>query len=78
MQASLTWPLMLHGHSSVLLQDSKQIVILGGGGTCFSFGTHLNAQPVVVDLSSAPSHTVPLGLGADGPAGLTSVPMSSS
>lgn len=69
---------MLHGHSSVLLQDSKQIVILGGGGTCFSFGTHLNAQPVVVDLSSAPSHTVPLGLGADGPAGLTSVPMSSS
>ncbi|XP_018427316.1 PREDICTED: tRNA wybutosine-synthesizing protein 4 [Nanorana parkeri] len=48
--ASLTWPLMLHGHSSVLLQDSKQIVILGGGGTCFSFGTHLNAQPVVVDL----------------------------
>ncbi|XP_073468854.1 tRNA wybutosine-synthesizing protein 4 isoform X1 [Aquarana catesbeiana] len=76
--ASLTWPLMLHGHSSVLLQDSKQIVILGGGGTCFSFGTHLNAQPVVVDLSSAPSHAVPLGLGADGPAGLTSVPMSSS
>nr|DBA32336.1 TPA: hypothetical protein GDO54_000136 [Pyxicephalus adspersus] len=49
--ASLEWPLMLHGHSSVLLQNSKQVVILGGGGTCFSFGTHLNAQPVVVDLS---------------------------
>ncbi|KAM5179880.1 tRNA wybutosine-synthesizing protein 4 [Mantella aurantiaca] len=51
--ASLPWPLMLHGHSSVFLQDTRQMVILGGGGTCFSFGTHLNKQPVVVDLSGA-------------------------
>ncbi|XP_075705456.1 tRNA wybutosine-synthesizing protein 4 isoform X2 [Rhinoderma darwinii] len=48
--ASLEWPLMLHGHSSVLLPDNKRVVVLGGGGTCFSFGTHLNKQPVVLEL----------------------------
>ncbi|XP_073420148.1 tRNA wybutosine-synthesizing protein 4 isoform X4 [Dendrobates tinctorius] len=48
--ASLEWPLMLHGHSSVLLPDGKHVMVLGGGGTCFSFGTHLNVQPTVVEL----------------------------
>ncbi|XP_044142528.1 tRNA wybutosine-synthesizing protein 4 [Bufo gargarizans] len=47
---SLEWPLMLHGHSSVLLADKKHLLLLGGGGTCFSFGTHLNRQPVVLKL----------------------------
>merc|ERR1711962_100022 len=32
--------LMLHNHSS-FIQDDK-IVVVGGGGNCFSFGTHLN------------------------------------
>ncbi|XP_075117683.1 tRNA wybutosine-synthesizing protein 4-like [Leptodactylus fuscus] len=48
--SSLERPLMLHGHSSVLLPDQKRLLLLGGGGTCFSFGTHLNAQPVLLEL----------------------------
>ncbi|XP_068122548.1 tRNA wybutosine-synthesizing protein 4 isoform X4 [Hyperolius riggenbachi] len=47
---TVDWPLMLHAHSSVLLPDMKTLMLLGGGGTCFSFGTHLNLQPVVLDL----------------------------
>ncbi|KAG8545201.1 hypothetical protein GDO81_021241 [Engystomops pustulosus] len=47
---ALEWPLMLHGHSSVLLPDMRCVAILGGGGTCFSFGTHLNARPVMLEL----------------------------
>ncbi|XP_069496661.1 tRNA wybutosine-synthesizing protein 4 isoform X2 [Ambystoma mexicanum] len=47
---SLEWPLMLHNHSSVLLPDEKSLLVLGGGGNCFSFGTHLNRQPVLLDL----------------------------
>ncbi|KAM4012225.1 tRNA wybutosine-synthesizing protein 4-like [Anomaloglossus baeobatrachus] len=53
--ALLEWPLMLHGHSSVLLPDGKHVLVLGGGGTCFSFGTHLNMQPAVVELPSTVS-----------------------
>ncbi|XP_053561673.1 tRNA wybutosine-synthesizing protein 4 [Bombina bombina] len=49
----LEWPLMLHGHSSILLPEEKQIMVLGGGGNCFSFGTHLNQQPVVIHLPPA-------------------------
>ena len=32
--------LMCHGHGSALV--SNQLWILGGGGNCFSFGTHYN------------------------------------
>uniref|UniRef100_A0A8C5PEY4 tRNA wybutosine-synthesizing protein 4 n=1 Tax=Leptobrachium leishanense TaxID=445787 RepID=A0A8C5PEY4_9ANUR len=46
----LEWPLMLHGHSSILHPDKRQILLLGGGGTCFSFGTHMNRQPVLLQL----------------------------
>ncbi|KAK2517563.1 Lcmt2 [Columba guinea] len=46
----LEWPLMLHNHSSVFLPDEKELLLVGGGGNCFSFGTHLNAQPVVLSL----------------------------
>ncbi|XP_056408460.1 tRNA wybutosine-synthesizing protein 4, partial [Hyla sarda] len=46
------WPLMLHGHSSVLLPDGQCVLVLGGGGTCFSFGTHLNKRPVMLELPS--------------------------
>ncbi|XP_053928890.1 tRNA wybutosine-synthesizing protein 4 isoform X2 [Cuculus canorus] len=48
----LEWPLMLHNHSSVLLPDEKELLVLGGGGNCFSFGTHLNSEPVLLDLNS--------------------------
>ncbi|KAK7110582.1 tRNA wybutosine-synthesizing protein 4-like [Littorina saxatilis] len=41
--------LMFHRHCSVILPDNR-IVVLGGGGNCFSFGTHLNCTPVTVDI----------------------------
>ncbi|XP_067891858.1 tRNA wybutosine-synthesizing protein 4 isoform X2 [Heterodontus francisci] len=44
------WPLMLHNHSSVLLVKERQLLVIGGGGNCFSFGTHLNHQPVLLQL----------------------------
>ncbi|NXN95323.1 TYW4 protein, partial [Rhinopomastus cyanomelas] len=47
----LEWPLMLHNHSSVLLPHEKELVLIGGGGNCFSFGTHLNPEPLLLDLS---------------------------
>ncbi|XP_033843088.1 tRNA wybutosine-synthesizing protein 4 [Periophthalmus magnuspinnatus] len=47
--ASVPWPLMLHSFCSEVT-SSKELVLIGGGGNCFSFGTHLNPQPVVVDL----------------------------
>ncbi|KAL9968447.1 hypothetical protein ACROYT_G026824 [Oculina patagonica] len=43
-------PLMLHNHRSVCWEDSQGIMVLGGGGNCFSFGTHLNDGPVFIDL----------------------------
>jgi len=43
---------MLHKHTSILL-DNGTIMLLGGGGNCFSFGTHLNSTPVIVDVSKA-------------------------
>ncbi|KAI5106871.1 tRNA wybutosine-synthesizing protein 4 [Silurus meridionalis] len=45
------WPLMLHSFcSEVLDSDGAEMVLIGGGGNCFSFGTHLNFHPVVLDL----------------------------
>lgn len=42
---------MLHSFCSELT-DSEQpeLLLIGGGGNCFSFGTHFNPQPVTVDL----------------------------
>lgn len=34
-------------------QDRSKVTLIGGGGNCFSFGTHLNSHPVTVDLSPA-------------------------
>ncbi|NXC44499.1 TYW4 protein, partial [Penelope pileata] len=48
----LEWPLMLHNHSSVFLPDEKELLLIGGGGNCFSFGTHLNPKPVLLSLRS--------------------------
>ncbi|XP_074427726.1 tRNA wybutosine-synthesizing protein 4 [Larus michahellis] len=47
----LEWPLMLHNHSSVFLPNEKELLLIGGGGNCFSFGTHLNPEPVLLSLS---------------------------
>ena len=44
-------PLMLHNHSSVMIKEGVFLVI-GGGGNCFSFGTHLNGQPFIVDCTA--------------------------
>ncbi|NXN15922.1 TYW4 protein, partial [Indicator maculatus] len=46
----LEWPLMLHNHSSVLLPEEEELLLIGGGGNCFSFGTHLNLEPVSLSL----------------------------
>ena len=43
---------MLHNHTSVAI-DSHRMLILGGGGNCFSFGTHLNSSPIIMDLTEA-------------------------
>ncbi|XP_019380889.1 PREDICTED: tRNA wybutosine-synthesizing protein 4 [Gavialis gangeticus] len=47
---AVEWPLLLHNHSSILLPEEKELLLIGGGGNCFSFGTHLNPQPVCLDL----------------------------
>lgn len=47
---AVPWPLMLHSFCSELCASNEELLLIGGGGNCFSFGTHLNPQPVVVDL----------------------------
>ncbi|XP_062571126.1 tRNA wybutosine-synthesizing protein 4-like [Saccostrea cucullata] len=42
--------LMLHKHTSCYLGNNR-ILVIGGGGNCFSFGTHLNCSPFEVDVS---------------------------
>ncbi|OQV19208.1 tRNA wybutosine-synthesizing protein 4 [Hypsibius exemplaris] len=45
---------MLFNHTSLLISrnEPKRIVILGGGGNCFSFGTHFNSFSFYVELSA--------------------------
>ncbi|XP_029385841.1 tRNA wybutosine-synthesizing protein 4 [Echeneis naucrates] len=51
---SVPWPLMLHSFCSDLTDSEEpEVVLIGGGGNCFSFGTHFNPQPVTVDLRPA-------------------------
>ncbi|XP_064614438.1 tRNA wybutosine-synthesizing protein 4-like [Liolophura sinensis] len=40
---------MYHKHSSIMV-DSSRLMVIGGGGNCFSFGTHINTTPVVLDV----------------------------
>ena len=44
-------PLMTHNHSSILRNDGR-VVIVGGGGNCFSFGTHFNKGLTFLDIST--------------------------
>ncbi|XP_060785342.1 tRNA wybutosine-synthesizing protein 4 isoform X2 [Neoarius graeffei] len=49
--SSIPWPLMLHSFCSEMLDsDGAEMAVIGGGGNCFSFGTHLNSHPVILDL----------------------------
>ncbi|XP_072542727.1 tRNA wybutosine-synthesizing protein 4 [Salminus brasiliensis] len=55
--SSVPWPLMLHSFCSELLDpDGTEVVLIGGGGNCFSFGTHLNTHPVTLDLRPVLGH----------------------
>lgn len=47
---TVPWPLMLHSFCSELICSDEELLLIGGGGNCFSFGTHFNPQPVAVDL----------------------------
>ncbi|XP_068184667.1 tRNA wybutosine-synthesizing protein 4 isoform X2 [Antennarius striatus] len=48
---AVPWPLMLHSFCSELTEpEEPELLLIGGGGNCFSFGTHFNSQPVTVDL----------------------------
>ncbi|XP_005746375.1 tRNA wybutosine-synthesizing protein 4 [Pundamilia nyererei] len=48
---SVPWPLMLHSFCSEMTDsEDPELLLIGGGGNCFSFGTHWNPQPVTVDL----------------------------
>ncbi|XP_033111075.1 tRNA wybutosine-synthesizing protein 4-like [Anneissia japonica] len=44
-------PIMLFKISSELYEEERKLVILGGGGNCFSFGTHFNSTPISLDIS---------------------------
>ncbi|XP_067649525.1 tRNA wybutosine-synthesizing protein 4-like [Haliotis asinina] len=48
---------MFHKHSSVSIADGH-FLIIGGGGNCFSFGSHLNASPFLLDISLCLQHFV--------------------
>ncbi|KAM9804463.1 tRNA wybutosine-synthesizing protein 4 [Neosynchiropus ocellatus] len=49
---SVPRPLMLHSFCSELMGQTE-LLLIGGGGNCFSFGTHFNPQLVCVDLLPA-------------------------
>eukprot|EP00112_Aurelia_sp_Birch-Aquarium-sp1_P016675 Seg3801.1 transcript_id=Seg3801.1/GoldUCD/mRNA.D3Y31 product="tRNA wybutosine-synthesizing protein 4" protein_id=Seg3801.1/GoldUCD/D3Y31 len=42
-------PLMLHNHTSTVINE-RDILIFGGGGNCFSFGTHFNKGIISIQL----------------------------
>ncbi|XP_070771347.1 tRNA wybutosine-synthesizing protein 4 [Enoplosus armatus] len=51
---SVPRPLMLHSFCSELTDpEEPELLLMGGGGNCFSFGTHFNLQPITVDLRPA-------------------------
>ncbi|XP_054915968.1 tRNA wybutosine-synthesizing protein 4 isoform X2 [Poeciliopsis prolifica] len=61
--SSVPWPLMLHSFCSELTDSEEPaLLLIGGGGNCFSFGTHLNPQPVSVCLQPICDDLQPPGL----------------
>ncbi|XP_071966222.1 tRNA wybutosine-synthesizing protein 4-like [Antedon mediterranea] len=50
--ASPEKPIMLFKFTSEFLKDENKLVVFGGGGNCFSFGTHFNATPICLDISN--------------------------
>lgn len=42
--------IMLVNHTSHELPDKNQILVIGGGMNCFSFGTHLNSECLLIDV----------------------------
>lgn len=46
-------PIMLHNHDSILLDhDKRKLYTIGGGGNCFSFGTHFNSSLLEITLQT--------------------------
>ncbi|KAF6215589.1 hypothetical protein GE061_010345 [Apolygus lucorum] len=43
-------PVMIHNHTSILNHDDSTISCYGGGGNCFSFGTHFNKHSMKISL----------------------------
>lgn len=43
-------PLIAVCHQTHVM-DKNTILMVGGGAVCFTFGTHLNKQPILIDLS---------------------------
>jgi tRNA wybutosine-synthesizing protein 4 len=41
---------MLHNHSSEVIDNETAVLVVGGGGNCFSFGTAFNSYVVRIDL----------------------------
>lgn len=40
-----------HSAQAVSLSDQHiHLIIIGGGGNCFSFGTHINRHPIMISL----------------------------
>ncbi|PSN43970.1 tRNA wybutosine-synthesizing protein 4 [Blattella germanica] len=42
-------PIMLHNHTSEVVDDLT-VIVIGGGGNCFSFGTMFNGHVMKIDL----------------------------
>ena len=48
-------PTMLHNHGCVCVAEEEdgqkiRLMVIGGGGNCFSFGTHLNEFPLTLTV----------------------------
>ncbi|XP_073987313.1 tRNA wybutosine-synthesizing protein 4-like isoform X2 [Rhodnius prolixus] len=46
--------LMIHNHISIYKEEENSIYIIGGGGNCFSFGTHFNTNVARLDVNYFP------------------------
>jgi tRNA wybutosine-synthesizing protein 4 len=49
-EQNLACPIMLHNHTSEVVDNETAILIVGGGGNCFSFGTVFNSHMIRIDL----------------------------